>query len=91
MRRRGTTSERGYDRDHQRRREEWRAYVEAGMVACWRCGKPIHPREPWDLGHDDFDRSKYKGPEHRACNRATKRNGQRDPEPLVSQWWASNT
>jgi hypothetical protein len=27
--------------------------------------------EPWDLGHDDHDRSITRGPEHRdRCNRA---------------------
>jgi hypothetical protein len=27
-------------------------------------GEPILAGEPWHLGHDDYDRSKWKGPEH---------------------------
>jgi hypothetical protein len=45
--------------------------VNAGLVACARCGEPIIPGEAWDFGHDDHERSLYTGPEHRACNRAT--------------------
>ena len=33
-------------------------------------GDRIVPGQPWDLGHDDIDRSRCTGPEHAACNRA---------------------
>jgi hypothetical protein len=32
---------------------------------CWRCGGWVNPSIPWHLGHDDVDRSIYRGPEHR--------------------------
>lgn len=66
------TTDNGYGAEHRKRRERERALVEAGKAICWRCNKPILPGQPWDLGHDDNDRTKYMGPEHRACNRATK-------------------
>jgi hypothetical protein len=61
----------GYGAPHRQQRRLWLARVAAGGVLCARCGVPIDVGEPWDLGHDDVDRSVYRGPEHRACNRAT--------------------
>lgn len=66
-----TTTQRGYGWKHQQLRKKWKPKVATGTVRCWRCGRFIAPNEPWDLGHDDLDRSIYRGPEHRACNRDT--------------------
>lgn len=71
-RQRGSSTARGYDREHERLREAWRPEVEAGLVDCWRCGQHINGRDQWHLGHDDNDRSVYRGPEHVDCNCATK-------------------
>lgn len=65
----GTTTQQGYGSRHQALREQWRPEVAAGRVSCVRCRLPIRKGEPWDLGHDDHDRSKYSGPEHAECNR----------------------
>lgn len=78
---RATTSQRGYPGDHNRRRRELKPFVDAGLAVCWRCRERILAGEPWDLGHDDLDRSIYRGPEHRRCNRATK------SVRVVSQRW----
>ena len=68
--RRPTTARRGYGSVHQTIRARWAPRVATGTVPCARCGLVISTAEPWDLGHDDADRSRYSGPEHRACNRA---------------------
>jgi hypothetical protein len=65
------TAARGYGSAHQTLRAGWTQRVAAGGVRCARCGLPIAPGEPWDLGHDDYDRRIWTGPEHRRCNRAT--------------------
>ena len=44
--------------------------VAGGGVCCARCQEPIERGDPWDLGHS-ADRTRWTGPEHRACNRAT--------------------
>lgn len=61
----GTTTQRGYGSAHKARRAREARTVKAGEAKCWRCGYPIHPNQDWDLGHDDHDRSRYRGPEHR--------------------------
>ena len=74
---RGTRRERGYGAEHRALRARWVPLVATGNVKCWRCGDYIAAGAAWDLGHDDRDRSKYRGPEHvgRECraggNRAT--------------------
>ncbi|KMY23306.1 hypothetical protein ACU19_04865 [Actinobaculum suis] len=67
---RPSSTARGYDATHKRLRAQWARQVEAGGVCCARCGGPITPGTPWDLGHTD-DRRGYRGPEHSRCNRAT--------------------
>lgn len=68
---RGTRQQRGYDADHDLMRARYQSYMDAGVTySCWRCGKPIDPTS-WHLGHDDHDRSKYRGPECPPCNLAT--------------------
>jgi hypothetical protein len=72
MPRTGSTNSRGYGARHQRERAKWKRIVDQGDAHCWRCGTWLNPNEPWDLGHDDHDRTQYRGPECVPCNRATK-------------------
>lgn len=67
---RGKTTARGYGWTYQQQRAKAAALVNAGRATCWRCGQPITPGTPWDLGHDDHDRTTLHGPEHATCNRS---------------------
>jgi hypothetical protein len=71
---RSSRLERGYGADHDKERRRWRPIVAAGGAQCanpicLRSNRLIHPSEPWDLGHNE-DRSGWRGPEHRECNRS---------------------
>lgn len=68
---RGTRQERGYDALHDVMRANYQRAMRAGQTfKCWRCGGDINP-DAWHLGHDDHDRTQYRGPECPACNLAT--------------------
>ena len=46
--------------------------MDAGEVfTCWRCRTTEINPQHWHLGHDDHDRSVYRGPECVPCNLAT--------------------
>lgn len=68
MPRAGTTTARGYGSRHKGLRRWWARKIDGGTVICWRCHRRITRDEPWHLGHDDHDRSRYKGPEHERCS-----------------------
>ena len=77
-------TQRGYGTRHKALRRQLEPIVAAGGINCARCGKPIIPGEPWDLGHVDGSRTAYQGPEHRACNRAT--SGRNKPSGRSRDW-----
>jgi hypothetical protein len=56
-----------YGGAHQAIRRALAPYVPG--TRCWRCGHPILPGQPWDLGHDDDNPALYRGPEHARCSR----------------------
>lgn len=65
-----------YGYKHKQIRKRWEPVVRSGRATCARCNKPIDPTADWDLGHIDgtigTPYEQYSGPEHVACNRATK-------------------
>lgn len=67
----------GTDSMHTKLRRAWQSRMNAGEpVLCWRCGKLVDPTN-WHLGHDDDDRSRYRGPEHPKCNLSAAGRGSR--------------
>lgn len=81
------THKKRYGHRHRRTREAWVRRVASGSVKCARCGEPISPREPWDLGHVDGSDHAYQGPEHSSCNRAAGARASRDPRPRPKTRW----
>ena len=80
-----TTTQRGYGAAHQALRRKVKRTVDAGIAHCWRCGRWLDPEQPWHLGHDDHDRSLYRGPECVPCNTATA--SRRASQPRRSRVW----
>jgi hypothetical protein len=83
----GSPAQRGYGHPHRRERKRWAPKVATGTVPCARCGELIGAEAPWDLGHVDGDKSRYQGPEHRACNRATAGRREKRKGPGKSREW----
>lgn len=65
---RGSTKDRGYGSDHQRRRRYFAVLVERGEVCCGKCGKFIPPGSDWHLAHPNDDKTLPSVPWHRLCN-----------------------
>lgn len=78
---------REYGHRHKALRAQWVPLVDAGLVACSRCGQPIAPGSDWHLDHDDNDRTRYRGPSHQRCNieASNRRSASPAPRP-VSRW-----
>lgn len=73
-----------YGWNHRKIRAQWAKQVRRGGVVCWRCGWPIEPDEPFDLGHDDHGGPRdYIGPEHVYCSRSAgaRKRHERDKPP----------
>jgi hypothetical protein len=63
-----------YGYRHKQVRKRLAIEIARGGVNCSRCGLPIRPTDPFDLGHIDGT-NEHSGPEHRKCNRGTAGNG----------------
>lgn len=64
--------------EHRAARAAMKARVDAGDGWCWRCGRHLPPGSRFHAGHDDNDRSVYRGAECPPCNlKAAARKGNR--------------
>jgi hypothetical protein len=55
--------------EHRAEQARVKRLRDAGQAWCWRCGKHIPPGAEVHAGHDDNDRTRYRGPECPPCNR----------------------
>jgi hypothetical protein len=67
--RRGTPTQRGYDRAHRRLRRQWQDRIDSGhSIRCVTCGIMVKGIA-WDLGHER-ETGKHIGPQCIQCNRS---------------------
>jgi hypothetical protein len=76
-----------YGHEHQKLRQAVSPQVATGKVICPTCREPIRRGQPWDLGHDKTDPSRYLGPEHASCNRATAKVQSFEDDPDRGVFW----
>ena len=62
-----STTARGYGATHQATRKRLQRVIDAGGVACARCGCSILPGMEWHLDHAP-GKTSYLGPSHKKCN-----------------------
>jgi hypothetical protein len=62
----GGTTKGGWGSKHQRLRAA--LLPSAYGKPCSRCGQPMLPGQALHLDHDDYDRTRYRGFSHQACN-----------------------
>jgi hypothetical protein len=57
--------------EHRAKVKEYKALQADGLASCWRCGRWLGPGMEMHAGHDDHDRTVYRGPECGTCSRNT--------------------
>jgi hypothetical protein len=76
-----------YCSHHQALRASLQPIVSTGKAKCWRCGEKLPPSSAWDLGHDDDDKTIYRGIECLKCNRSTStRKAERERNQQAKRW-----